>query len=106
MSTYLLALLLMTAIVVRVTRLFTVDELMKPWREWCLTRLGITSRINYLMWCPWCLGVWFAAIGAGVLLWLHPAPGVDPVLQFLGAGALMALAAGWVSDATYTDVED
>lgn len=101
MTSFLLSLFLLGAVVVRVTRLFAVDELMRPWRDFWLGRLGAASKINYLMWCPWCLGVWFAAPAAGVLVWLNPAPDVHLAIQFLGAGAAMALAAGWITDATY-----
>ena len=94
MTAYILTAVLAALVVVRVTRLLTIDQLFDGWRSWWLDRYGPGNGFVYLLHCPWCLSVWFGAAAAAVVEWLAPAPGVHPAVNVAGLAAAYSLAAG------------
>jgi len=55
-----LALIVGTLTVARITRLLTDDQLMNSYRLWVDRRWGTESWQSYLTHCPWCTSVWVA----------------------------------------------
>lgn len=103
MTAYLLTAVLAALVVVRVTRLLTIDQLFAPWRSWWLDRYGVNGFV-YLLHCPWCLSVWLGVAAAAVVEWLAPAPGVHAAVNVAGLAAAYSLASG-VFCAHYGDAE-
>ncbi|AXK88854.1 hypothetical protein SAMN05421776_105359 [Nocardia farcinica] len=73
------ALVVYTLTVARLTRLITTDKLTAPLRDAVLARRGGESAVTFLMFCPWCMSVWVAAAlalpaawAAGVPWWWAP----------------------------------
>lgn len=73
-------LILYALAVIGLTRIITVDEIMRPSRERVIAKLNPDSRIGprlaYLIGCPRCASVWVAAAAAPFLHFLptHPLP--------------------------------
>lgn len=80
-----LQLLVLATLVIRLTVLVTIDRVARPLRYWAKARGSMPA---YLIYCPWCIGVWWAVLIT--VAWLL-IPG--PTLAVSVAGAL-ALAAG------------
>lgn len=93
MTPYILTVFLVAFAVVRVTRLFTIDQLFDSWRSWWLDKYGVTGFV-YLIHCPWCLSVWFGTAGAGVVQLVAPPPGINPVVNVVGLAAAYSLLTG------------
>jgi hypothetical protein len=53
----------------RITRLITTDYLTATPRAWLINRLGTSSKLSYLLACPWCTSMWIAAAAAPVFYW-------------------------------------
>lgn len=64
-----LLLIIAALAVARLTRLVTEDKLLEPLRFWLGRRWPADSMRLYLVHCPWCFGMWVAAIAAP-LVWL------------------------------------
>lgn len=58
----LITVLLAILATVRVTRLVTHDMISDPVRLWITERFGATSRITYLVHCPWCVSIYIGAL--------------------------------------------
>lgn len=56
----LLALILVTVAVARLTRLVTTDAIMLPFRRWVVNRTGEESPFAYLVHCSWCTSIWLS----------------------------------------------
>ncbi|WP_280476037.1 hypothetical protein [Nocardia farcinica] len=55
------ALVVYTLTVARLTRLITTDKLTAPMRDATIKRFGADSPVTFLVFCPWCMSVWVAA---------------------------------------------
>lgn len=55
-------LVLLALAVARLTRVVVADEVTAPLREAIVKRLGDpdTSKLSYLVHCPWCTGFWLS----------------------------------------------
>lgn len=54
-------LVLLALAVFRITRLIMQDEISEPFREWVWKKYPPnTTKIGYLISCPWCLSIWVA----------------------------------------------
>lgn len=73
MMTTLTALLMTALAVARLTRLVTLDKFCEPLRMWVARRNGQDGWWTYLVHCPYCLSVWFAAAVTPVTWWLTEA---------------------------------
>lgn len=77
----------------RITRLITADYLTEPARRWAVLRLGIESRLSYLITCQWCTSVWVAAaVAPAVYWWWHHAWVQVPAMMLA-----FSQIAGWFS---------
>jgi hypothetical protein len=56
-----IALIVGTLAVARITRLLTEDRLTVSYRRWVVNTWGENSMPAYLVHCPWCTSVWVAA---------------------------------------------
>jgi len=57
----------------RATRLVTIDRITVGLRRWAVHRYGETSKIAYLLNCPFCVGFWFSLLAT--IYWIvavHP----------------------------------
>lgn len=81
-------------IVARVSRIIAVDFIFNGFREWVTANRGVTSPWTYLVHCQWCLSIYLGAIMAGIVVWLAPAPDINPALQVVGLAALFSFATG------------
>lgn len=64
-----LAFVVTTLATARVTRIITTDYLTAEPRRWLITRLGVDSKISYLITCQWCTSVWVGAALAPLPYW-------------------------------------
>lgn len=96
-----------TLATVRLTRLVLDDEIARPAREAALQALidlgerrpellPVTSRLEYLLSCPWCASVW---AGAALFALRKASPAVADVVSG-------ALAASLVTGAVYSRITD
>ena len=69
MATLILVLLLTTLAAARVTRLIVVDKIGEPFRAAVVRRRGEKSMLSYLVFCPWCTGVWVSAALVAAVWW-------------------------------------
>ena len=77
MATLLFVLLTGTLATARLVRLVTVDKLLEPLRDWVIAnRTGSpverppSSKLVYLIHCPWCFGMWLSMITVPVTWYL------------------------------------
>lgn len=94
MTTAILTAVLLFAVVARVTRLLTTDQLFEPARQWVIEHCGVEHWFTYLVHCQWCLSVWVGTAAAGVAVWLAPFPEVNPAVQVVGMAALYSYLTG------------
>ncbi|WNM68766.1 membrane protein [Gordonia phage Soos] len=72
--TPIIALVIVTLAAARVTRFLTVDKLAEPYRLWVASKFpppensSEQRRITYLVFCPWCTGIWIS-IPAAIIVW-------------------------------------
>jgi uncharacterized protein DUF1360 len=57
-----LAMVVATLAVARMTRLLVDDQLTNGYRLWVDRRWGSESLQSYLVHCPWCTSIWVAAL--------------------------------------------
>lgn len=68
-----LTLIALVFAVARVTRLIVDDKISLPLRRWVLAKSGEDGWFFYLVSCPWCMGVWVAAVMTSLTyLFNHP----------------------------------
>ena len=94
MTTSILTIVLVFAVVARTVRLVTTDQIFEPFRQWVINRLGVEHQVTYLVHCQWCLSVWFGIVGAVVVTVVAPVPGVNPAIQIVGLAALFSYLTG------------
>ena len=94
MTSFLLSSVLVFAVVARVTRLVTVDQIFEWFRLWVFEKRPAGSPLTYLVFCQWCMSVWVGAIGAVVVVLLHPAPDVNVWVQGVGLAAAFSFGTG------------
>lgn len=86
----------------RLARLFTMDFVMEPFRDWVAKRFGAESKLAYLSECPWCLSMWLAVpVVVVATLW--------PDNRWVIAGLLVLTAsavAGLITTLADTNEED
>ncbi len=58
-----LELVLLVGTVARLCRLVQTDTIVDRPRAWLRSRLG-DRKVAELLWCPWCLSIWFGAAAA------------------------------------------
>jgi hypothetical protein len=80
-------LLLMSLATWRLTRLFTYDSITKFIRDWFVSGRPETLRgtLFTLVTCPWCTGLWFAAM---VVFFYFLTPYAWPIILLLAVAAL------------------
>ena len=83
-----LALVVATLAVARLTRLLTVDQLAIGYRRWIVNRWGADSQWAYLAHCTWCTSFWIA-------LPIMPAAALWPNVWVIGV--LSAFAASYIA---------
>lgn len=86
------------AIVFRVTRFVTSDELARPIREYVDRRFGPDSRPAYLVGCGWCASIWVAAVAVPVAYRYGDRPWFRLLATGLGASWLYGIAATQLDD--------
>ncbi|WP_353107820.1 DUF1360 domain-containing protein [Gordonia sp. (in: high G+C Gram-positive bacteria)] len=101
-----LAALLTIGLIIRLTRLFVVDQITYGLRARIVVRLGVDHPVSYLVTCSWCLSLWLAAaVGAGAYFW-----GTTGWWQIVALAGTASLLAGWASiwldPAPVDDAED
>lgn len=98
---YLLGFVVLVLATARLTRVFSIDEIAAPLRDWILGKWGENSKPGKLARCYWCAGFWVALL---LTSWTHASTvgmgWVDPrTLVFLPVEILaVAYAAPWVLD--------
>lgn len=84
---------------IRITRLIVTDKLSDPFRQFLVDKLGASSWVTYLFFCPWCVSFW-VALAASTVLWnttTTPDWVTLPAWAGIPAVALgMAYVVGWV----------
>jgi hypothetical protein len=103
---YLLAFVVLTLAVARVTRVIVIDDVAIPLRRWVITKFGDDSAAGKLVTCYWCAGFWVSLLAcllvhtvtcaAGWLPWQTVA--YLPITTFA-----VAYGASWVLDKEGTD---
>lgn len=106
MATFILSTILGVAIVSRLSRLIAVDYISEKARDRVTTRLGFGSGIVYLLHCQWCLSIYLGAATAGIVVWLSPAPDLNPAFQVVGLAALFSLTAGIIGEHYGASLDD
>jgi len=53
---------------IRITRLIVTDKLSDPFRQFLVDKLGTSSWVTYLFFCPWCVSFW-VALATSTILW-------------------------------------
>lgn len=53
--------------VARVGRFIALDKLAEPFRMWVTRHRPKGSKITYLVFCHWCVGIWTAAVAAPII---------------------------------------
>lgn len=75
----------------RLARLFSVDEIFRPSREWIIGKAGEDSQIAYLVTCPWCLSVWSSIPVAAVVVWFPDNRAVWAALLVLAGSGIAGI---------------
>lgn len=65
---YLLAFVTLVLATARATRVFNIDEIAAPLRDWILKRWPEPSKPSKLVRCYWCAGFWVALLACS---WTH-----------------------------------
>ncbi len=76
----------------RITRIITTDYLTAGPRRWAITRLGVDSKLSYLITCQWCTSVWVGAAVAPLAYWSWPHWWVQVPLAALAVSQVAGLA--------------
>lgn len=98
---YLIGFVSLVLATARLTRVFNIDEIAAPLRDWILRRWPAPSKPTKLVACYWCSAVWTALL---TCLWTHSslifAGWLQPktALLFPIAWFAVAYAASWVLD--------
>jgi hypothetical protein len=69
-----LVLVVLVLAVARVSRLITTDDLFLFVRTYVIRRFGEESKMTTLVFCPWCISVWFGIAMAGLTFLAADAP--------------------------------
>lgn len=88
----LVSLALVALATARVTRLVTVDVVMQPVRKRIVDRMGVDSKLSYLIVCDWCVSMYIGTIIA--LLTAFGPPDVEWVWVALSSSYV----AGWLNN--------
>lgn len=98
---YLLAFVAAVLATARLTRVFNIDEIAAPLRDWILKRWPAPSKPAKLVGCYWCASFWVALIVCSWIKGVAVAAGwADPetLLLLLVEIPAVAYAASWVLD--------
>lgn len=98
---YLLAFVTLVLASARWTRVFNIDEIFAPGRNWIINRYGAASKPGKIARCYWCAGFWISclvtlfanivAVQAGWIPW-------ETLALLPVTGPAVAYAAGWILD--------
>jgi hypothetical protein len=58
----LIQLILLALATYRLARLFTIDTIFEPLREFIWKRKGPETMTGYLFTCVWCMSIWFGSL--------------------------------------------
>jgi hypothetical protein len=59
---YLLAFVVVVLAAARLTRVFNIDEIAAPLRQWIINRYGADSKPGKIVRCYWCAGFWISML--------------------------------------------
>lgn len=76
---------------IRVTRLIVTDKLSEPFRQLLVDKLGTSSLVTYLFFCPWCVSVWIGFASSAIAWYVG---GLQPFVSLPAWFAIPAIALG------------
>ena len=89
--TALITFLVLLFATVRLTRLIVTDKLSEPFRQFLVDKLGTSSWVTYLFFCPWCVSVWIGFASSAIAWYVG---GLQPFVSLPAWLAIPAIALG------------
>ena len=89
--TALITFLVLLFATIRFTRLIVTDKLSEPFRQFLVDKLGTSSWVTYLFFCPWCVGFWVSLASSAIAWYVG---GLQPFVSLPAWFAIPAIALG------------